>query len=463
MPGGGARSDTPSEIFDALDADFDSHLTTIRRYLRQPSVSATGEGIQDAAALTAELVEAAGGTARVIPTDGHPVVLGRVEGAGPALLRYGMYDVQPADEPGWASGPFEAVVREIDGVGPAVVARGSANSKGTLSATLCALKTMRRVADLPATVIFMLDGEEELGSPSLPKVLAEHREELAADAAFDLDLHADRNGVPDVYLGVKGVLSVMLSCRGGEWGGPDGAALHSSSGPIVASPAWALVRALDALVGPGERPRIDLPRPPIPAEDGPLLDGLAAAFSEPSQREVGPTRRFKVDGGREMVEALIYEPFINLNGLAGGAPQGSKTIIPHEVRAALDLRLPYGMDIEATKGAIVAAVGAAAPEVDVDIYETCPPARTSPSSAVARAMIASHSDVGPAARVWPSAPWWAPYYLFQQELGIPYAHGGAGHSGGAHSANEYASIEGLRAHMKQFAAFLYRFASEHTA
>jgi acetylornithine deacetylase/succinyl-diaminopimelate desuccinylase-like protein len=79
-------------------------------------------------------------------------------------------------------------------------------------------------------------------------------------------------------------------------------------------------------------------------------------------------------------------------------------------------------------------------------------------SVVARAMIESQRDAGSPPRVWPSAPWWAPFYLFEEALGIPFASGGAGHAGGAHAADEYATIEGLREHMRQSVAFLHRFA-----
>jgi acetylornithine deacetylase/succinyl-diaminopimelate desuccinylase-like protein len=73
-------------------------------------------------------------------------------------------------------------------------------------------------------------------------------------------------------------------------------------------------------------------------------------------------------------------------------------------------------------------------------------------------MTESHSDVGPPPLVWPSAPWWAPFYLFDEVFGIPFASGGAGHAGRAHAADEYATIEGLRAHMRHSVAFLHRFA-----
>ena len=447
-------------VLSRIDDTFDSHLEAIRSYLKQPSVSATGEGIAEGAALTAALIEDAGGSARIVETPGHPVVIGHLGETGPSLLRYGMYDVQPVDEPGWESDPFGAEIRDIEGVGPSVVARGAANSKACFGAFLRAAGEAHKSGELPVRITFMVDGEEELGSPSLPKVIDDNLDELRTDAAFDLDMHADVAGVPDVYLGVKGVLSIMLRCKGGEWGGPQGRDLHSSNGAIVRSPAWSIAIALAALMGPEEELRFDLDAPTPPPEDEPYIQRLAASFDMAAELAERYATRMKSDDPRELIEALMYAPVLNINGLEGGAPQGSKTIIPHDAKAALDLRIPYGVDVDRACRDLTARVQAVTPEVEVAIYEVCPPARTSPDSDVARAMIASHSDVGANARVWPMSPWWAPYYLFEQVLKVPFAHGGAGHSSGAHGANEYASIEGIRAHMKQSLAFLHRFAAE---
>lgn len=452
--------DSLGGLLSALDVGFDGHLEAIRAYLRQPSVSATGDGIAAGAEMTASMIEDAGGTARIVESPGHPVVIGHLGDSGPSLLRYGMYDVQPVDEPGWESPPFGAEIRDLPGVGPAVVARGAANSKACLAAFIRAAGEAYRRGELPVRITLLIDGEEELGSASLPKVIDDNLEELRADAGFDLDMHADVTGVPDVYLGVKGVLSIMLRCEGGAWGGPQGRDLHSSNGAIVRSPAWSIAAALGALMGSSEEMRVDLGAPPPPPEDGPFIDKLAASFDMAGELEERYAARFKTQDPRGAIEALMYEPVLNINGFEAGAPQGSKTIIPHAARAALDLRLPYGVEVEDAGAAIATGVHQVAPEVDVDIYEVCPPARTSPDSDVARAMIASHADVGPQPRVWPVSPWWAPYYLFERTLGIPFAHGGAGHSSGAHGANEYASIEGIRAHMKQSVVFLHRFAAE---
>jgi acetylornithine deacetylase/succinyl-diaminopimelate desuccinylase-like protein len=460
MNAGGILDPPPwARAWERIDANFDRHLEGILSFLRRPTVSASDDDMLAGAEHVAALIEGAGGSAEIVATAGHPAVLGRIEGDGPRLLRYGMYDVQPADEPGWSSPPFAAVTAEVPGVGPSVVARGAANSKGALAAFLLSVASVRQVSDLPAEIVLLVDGEEELGSPHLPEVISARRADLAAEAAFDLDLTADRRGVAEIHLGCKGIVSFILSCSGGEWGGPVGRALHSSEGAVISSPAWSLVRALTALNDDARRGAFDgLPPASVPPEDEQLLDALAHNFDpEAHLQETGALAYRGPKDARSILKALMYEPAFNLNGFSSGSVTG-KTIVPHEARAALDVRIPYGTEIEPLVAGIERCLAQAAPEVVVEEVQICPPTRTTASSPVAHTMIESQRDVGPPPQVWPSAPWWAPFYLFEDVLGLPFASGGAGHAGGAHAADEYATIAGLREHMRQSITFLHRFA-----
>ena len=460
--GSSETGETLERVWQQIDADLDAHIGTIQTYLRQPSVSGTGEGIEQGAVATADLLEHAGGVAEVVPTSGHPAVLGSLDGAGPRLLRYFMYDVQPAEEDDWTSPPFAAEIHDLPDVGRSIVARGSANSKGCLAAFLLAIESLKKVAEMPVSIGFVCDGEEELGSPNLPAVFEQHRDRLAADAVLDLDLTADRWGTPEVYLGCKGILSLRLTCRGGDWGGPIDRALHSSQGVVIASPAWSLVRALRALVDDDESVRVPgLASGSVPPEDKSYVDALVEGFDGRGHLIEAGATRFKGDiDAYEVVTRMLYGVAANVNGMRAGYPEGGKTIIPHEADAILDLRVPYGTDPQEIEDSTRAWLAENVPEVEVDFPEFCPPAKTSPSSAVAKAMIASHDDIGKPARVWPSAPWWAPYYLFEQNLDLPFAVGGAGHAARSHASDEYATLEGLREHMKQSMAFLFRFAEE---
>ena len=456
----GGGPDVPwAPVWDRIDEDFDEHLEEIRNFLRCPTVSASDDDMLAGAEYVAALIEGAGGSAEIIPTAGHPAVLGRIEGDGPRLLRYGMYDVQPADELGWSSTPFAAVTSDVPGAGPSIVARGAANSKGSLASFLLALASAHRVSDLPTEIVFLVDGEEELGSPSLPGVMSDRRADLAAEATFDMDLTADRRSVAEVFLGCKGIVSFVLSCSGGEWGGPVGRALHSSEGVVISSPAWSLVRALSALQDAAERNALDGLWPvSVPPENEGLLDALAREFDPAAHLEESDALAYRgPNDARSVLKALMYEPALNLNGFSAGSVTG-KTIVPHEARAALDLRIPYGTDVESVVAGVERIVAQVAPEVVVEGVQLCPPSRTTALSPVARAMVESQRDVGPPPLVWPSAPWWAPFYLFEQVLELPFASGGAGHAGRAHAADEYATIAGLRTHMRQSIAFLHRLA-----
>jgi acetylornithine deacetylase/succinyl-diaminopimelate desuccinylase-like protein len=230
-----------------------------------------------------------------------------------------------------------------------------------------------------------------------------------------------------------------LSCSGGEWGGPTERALHSSEGVVISSPAWSLVRALSALQDAARRNALDgLRSASVPPQDEELLDALARDFDPAAHLEdVGALAYRGPDDARSVLKALMYEPALNLNGFSAGSITG-KTIVPHEARAALDVRIPYGRDIGAVVAGIERIVAQAAPEVVVEEVQICPPSRTTADSPVARAMVESQRDVGPPPQVWPSASWWAPFYLFEEVLELPFASGGSGHAGRAHSADEYA-------------------------
>ena len=213
---------------EAIDRDFDAHLERIRDFLRIPSVSAADGDLRSTADAVCRLIELAGGRAQPRePGEKRPTVIGVIDGPGPTVLRYGMYDVQP---PGaqWTVEPFAAHVRDGN-----VIARGAANSKGALAASILAFAS----APSPCRQVFVCEGEEELGSPRLAAFCDEHRDELAADFALDFDLQEQPGSV---FAGVKGLYELELAAGGG----PD---VHSSRVAEVEEPAVDLARAVVAL------------------------------------------------------------------------------------------------------------------------------------------------------------------------------------------------------------------------
>jgi len=445
---------------------FPADLERIREYLRLPSVSATGEGIRAAAEATGAWIEGAGGALELVETPGHPVVLGELPGppGAPRLLRYGMYDVQPAEEPGWTSPPFAAEVRDLDGVGPAVVARGSANSKGCLAAFFLAVEVLRELGAMPPlTVTLMVEGEEELGSPNLPAVVRARAGDLRAEAAFDLDLTAGLDGQPELILGCKGLCSLELVAEAGDWGGP-AIDLHSSEQAWIASPVWALVHALGTLTDADERIRV----PGLDGGQGPsdgdarLLAELAETFDPAEHLREAHAARYRLAGGAaELLEALLYRPTLNVSGIAGGyVGPGGKTIEPSRAAAMVDIRLVPDGDPESAAAAVRRHLDRHGfGHIRVRMLESYPWAKAPPGNRSELALRASYLALGRRPLPYPLAPWCAPYYVFDRILGLPWAAGGVGHAAGAHGPDEYATLAGLQEHVVGAAAFLLAYAN----
>ena len=222
-----------------IDDEFDQHLELTRQIIRQPSVSADGHGIPEMAALLAERLHGLGAEAEIVETAGFPVVHGDLgQGAPRTLLVYGMYDTMPVEGETWMCDPFAAEIHTLPGLGPCIVARGAENSKGSLACFLNVIESWQAVyGRLPVNLKFVYEGEEELGSPSLPAFVEARRERLRADAGLIPTVMQDRYGKPKMTLGFKGILFLELRVRGGEWGGPLNRAVHSSRAVWYHSPA----------------------------------------------------------------------------------------------------------------------------------------------------------------------------------------------------------------------------------
>lgn len=455
-------------VFSHIDSAWDEHLKRTQAFIQQPSISATGEGIQEMAALVAAHIEELGGSAQVIPTAGHPVVYGHVDvGAPKTLLIYGMYDVQPVLGEEWRVPPFSGEVVDLEGFGPCVVSRGIMNSKGPLVGTFNAMRALQEVTgSLPVNLKFVIEGEEEMGSRHLPDFVAEHKDLLAADAAFFPFYSQDLTGKVVMWLGTKGLVFLELICRGGDWGGPTTRSVHGMNAVWFHSPTWSLVHALSTMLSQSQKHILidglyDQVAPPS-AEDLVLLDRLAETFDETIQMKDYEVKRFKYDfGGVALLRRFLYEPSLNIDGLVSGHhEEGMKTVLPDEARAKIDIRLVPTMRPEHVVERVRAHLDRHGFEhIEVRQHSGYPASKSSVSDPVNSAMVEAYQEMGCEPEIWPLIAGAAPFYLFTQELGIPLAVGGMGHGGRQHSPNEYAIEAGMREYEKSAAAFVVKYSA----
>lgn len=329
-----------SPVYAYVDEHADRMVADLQRLIRQPSISSANLGVRECAELLVEMMGDVGITARVIETDGLPVVYGEINSdrpEAPTLLIYTHYDVQPADpESDWESPPFEA-----RRVGDRIIGRGATDAKGNLMAHLKAVEALRATTGLPINVKFIFDGEEESGSPSLPAFVERHRDLLAADAALSFDGGFDAGDVPRVSLGTSGLLFVQMRARGGSKD------LHSARARLVPNPAWKLVWALASIKGPDGRVRIegfyDAVRPPTPLERS-LLE-QAGWDDEAQKRDLGVDEFLGGVSGVDALEQLLFTPTCNIAGFASGyVGEGNKTLLPATAAVNVDFRLVVDQD-----------------------------------------------------------------------------------------------------------------------
>lgn len=467
--------DIVSRLHEYIEEHWDGHLAKTREFVRQPSISADGTGMAEMAAIIRDKIIALGGESEIIPTPLHPVVWGRIDAGQPhTLLYYGMYDVQPVvgEEAAWIVSPFAAELRDLPGLGECLVNRGIMNQKGPLIGFLNVLESIRALGEvLPVNVVFMIEGEEELGSRNLAGFVQEHRDRLKADAAFFSMYNQDPDGKIVTYLGVKGILFFELIARGGDWGGPAGGrAVHGSNAVWFGNPAWRLVHALATLVTPDQKHILvdgfydDVAT--ISAHDEALLAALAPTFRPEEELREHEVRRFKYDlTGVDLLKKYLYQPTLNIDGIVGGhTAEGTKTIIPHEARAKVDIRMVPNQDPERMVELVRQHLdrhGFA--DIEIQRENTYKWAKSTVDAPPVKALLRTYREFGIEPEVWPHLGGSAPFYLFSDTLGIPFAFGGLGHGGRVHSPNEYATVAGMRDHEKATATFLYRLAEELAA
>ena len=456
----------PPEVERALEQRFPEHLERTRALLRQPSVSATGEGIRDCAEMVRGMLAEFGCTTQVWGETGHPVVYGEIDvGAPTTLLEYEMYDVQPVgDLDKWMSPPFAAEIHDLPDVGRSIVSRGVANSKGALAGHLLTWKTIRDVDELPVNLKIIAEGEEEISSENFIRFVRSHRKELRGDAAIANDYTEDLRGVPGMYLGAKGCLYLTIWSRGSKRvGGPMTQEVHSSNAVWLTSPVWRLVQALDTLVDPKtQRPAIDGLWNDVAAprkKDLALTRALARSFDPKATLDEMMAARFKYDLPKEKLLAkYLYEPTVNICGLYSGYIEhgGTKTVLPHEAYAKVDIRLVPDMTVDGTVRRLKAHLARRGfGDLEIQIHGPYGPARTDPDAWIVAPAIEALRSCGKEPEVWPTSGGTMPAFVFDEVLHVPWVASGLGHGAHAHAPNEYATIDGMQRFMVGEAALLY--------
>ncbi len=354
---------------DYQEKNKERFLSEMLELLKIPSVSAKSEHKNDmlrCADLVKERLLSSGcDRAEVMATNGHPVVFGEkiIDASKPTVLVYGHYDVQPAEPLElWKSGPFEPTIK--DGK---IYARGSADDKGQFYMHVKALETLVQTNSMSTNIKFLIEGEEEVGSPNLGKFVGANKELLKADVILISDSAMLSMDNPSLDIGVRGLSYIEVEVTGPNRD------LHSGTyGGAVANPITILAKMIASCHD--ENNHITIPGfydgvVESSKEERELMNRMP--FNEAEYKAELGVKELWGEKGYTTIERTGIRPTIELNGIWGGyMGEGAKTVLPSKATAKISARLvPNQSSTRVTELLLNYFRSIAPPSVTVNAFE----------------------------------------------------------------------------------------------
>ena len=467
-------------IFSEIAKRHDESLKRLQTWIHQPSIAAENRGMDEGCELTMQMLRDAGfAQVTKVPTDGQPGIFATLDAGAPKTLGlYFMYDVKQVDPSEWSSPPWDAALVDKPALGKVIIGRGTVNQKGPEATFLAALHAIRGAGrKIPVNLVFVAEGEEEIGSPHFHQVV--HRPDVLAavkkcSGIFMPSPSQGLDGEVTITLGAKGVVELELISSGEKWGRGPRKDVHSSNKARLDSPAWHLLEALVTLVSPdGNDPAIEgfaAKARPVSEAEKKMIASAAQRLSEANAKKLLGVDHWVHDVSWEQaLELLVSRPTVNIEGLVGGyIGTGGKTILPARAVAKIDMRLVPDMTAAEALAALKAHLAKKGfADIEVKMSGGYDPTSTPADAELIRVSNAVYRRHGIDPVLLPrNAGSWPGYVFTGDPLRLPAGHFGLGHGSGAHAPDEYYVIEsanpkvqGLDGATRSYVEFLYELAA----
>jgi acetylornithine deacetylase/succinyl-diaminopimelate desuccinylase-like protein len=493
------QSEELKKVFAYIDEHIDDHVVNLQKWIRQPSISNSGEGIPESAEMVKGFFDQLGcQESRVYDVGitewgapGNPVVYARCdEGAPRTIAIYWQYDTMPVTQPdAWKAPPFEARIVEQAPYKKVLIGRGAVNSKGPEMAQWNALMAIKAVTGkLPVNIVFVAEGDEERMDIGVRKFVKDHPDFFKnVDALIGEAGTQSPSGGGGVGGGSEGCVYFELTTSGKSWGrGPVQSDIHGSNKRAVDSPAWRHMKMLASLVSDdGNTPLVkgflDGLEPMSADETNQLKTAAAKVDMKVAAENIG-VARFISEDPFTMLKMGRYGTSFNLDGIWGGNMYagGAGAILPNKITSKHNIRYSPKMNgLEIVKRFREQLDRNGYKDVELKIIGDVPWSKMSYDTDIARAMTQMYDQFNiphgqPSQTPTILGGYWPAYLFSNQEVGqkiapvsMPIGMGGAGHGGGAHAANEFMVLEGAgkvygyAGAEKSHAAIFYNFAGKN--
>src|SRR4051812_40452143 len=487
------------KVFTYIDDHIDDHVESLQKWIRQPSISNSGEGIPESAEMVKGFFEQLGcQESRVYDVGitewgapGNPVVYARCdEGAPRTVAIYWQYDTMPITQPdAWKAPPFEARLVEQAPYKKVLIGRGAVNSKGPEMSQLNALLSIKAVTGkLPVNIVFIAEGDEERMDVGVRKFVVDHPEFFKnIDALIGESGSQSPSGGGGVGGGSEGCVYFELTTSGKAWGrGPVQSDIHGSNKRAVDSPAWRHMKMLASLVSDdGNTPLVKGFTDgiePLSADETQQLKTAAAKTDMKVAAENIGVARFIADDPFTMLKMGRYGTSFNLDGIWGGNMYagGAGAILPNKITSKHNIRyVPKMNGLEIVKRIREQLDRNGYKDVELKMIGDVPWSKMSYDTEIAHAVNRTYEIMGiphgaPADYSSILGGYWPAYLFSNEEVGMrvapvkmPIVIGGAGRGGNAHAANEFFVIEGagkvygMAGAEKAAATIIYNFAGKN--
>jgi acetylornithine deacetylase/succinyl-diaminopimelate desuccinylase-like protein len=491
------KSDDLKKVYDYIDGHIDDHVENLQKWIKQPSISNTGEGIQESAEMVKGFFDQLGCQESQIydvgiaewGQQGNPVVYANCdEGAEKTVVLYWMYDTMPVTQPDlWKAPPFEGQLVEQPPFKKVLIGRGAVNSKGPEMVEFNALMSIKAATGkLPVNIIFVADGDEERMSMGYRKFMKEHPDKFKKADAMLLFGGQSMNGGGMIGGGSEGLFYIEITTSGAKWGqGPNYSDIHGGNKRTVASPAWRHIKMLSTLIDESTNKVLfngfyANALPPTRQEDDALHAAAKNIDLEQLAKNLG-VERFFTDDPYLYIRQQRFGSSMNLDGIWGGNmfAGGSGSILPNKVTSKHSFRYVPNVTSEQIVANLRKHLDSHGyKDVDINIIGDMPWSKVPTNSDIGKAVAKTYDAFGishPPLTDEPTAmngagmmaPAWPAYAVRNRQLMLPVVGGGAGAGGNAHAANEFYVIEGagkvygMAGAEKSVATTLYNFAGKN--
>jgi acetylornithine deacetylase/succinyl-diaminopimelate desuccinylase-like protein len=485
------RNEDLKKVFTYIDAHVDDHVQNLQKWIQQPSISNSGEGIPESAEMVKGFFEQLGcQESRVYDvgttewgSQGNPVVYAKCdEGAEKTLVIYWMYDTMPVTQPdAWVAPPFEGRLIEQAPFKKVLIGRGATNSKGPQMVQWNALMSIKATTGkLPVNLIIVAEGDEERMSIGYRQFVRQHPDLFkGADAMYRFGSQGYSGG-GELSGGSEGCVYVELTTSGAKWGrGPTVSDIHGGNKRSVDSPAWRHIKMLQTLVSDdGNKVMIDgfydNIEPLTASEKATLMAGAKGVDMKIAAENLG-VARFISDDPLTYLTMARYGTSMNLDGIWGGNMYagGAGAILPNKITSKHNFRyLPKQDGIDITRKLRAHLDKHGYQDVEMKVIGDVPWAKMRYDTDAAKALMQTYDAFGirygsPSATETILGGYWPAYLFTGDVLNIPIVGGAAGYGSNAHAANEFYVIEGagkvygIAGAEKSVATFLYNFAGKN--